>query len=104
MMSLQNRVSPSGELLADNARGSWLGNRGILHNEKKEIIRPWKHENWVLCELNFKERKREVLAKIVTLNCFFLMRLPHCRQDIDLALRAEGKGLMSLNKHGVRLS
>lgn len=28
-MPLQNRVSPSGELLADNARGSWLGNRGI---------------------------------------------------------------------------
>ncbi|WP_232288506.1 hypothetical protein [Vibrio splendidus] len=72
MMPLQNRVSPSGELLADNARGSWLGNRGILHNEKKEIIRPWKHKNWVLCELNFKERKREVFSQNSYSELFFL--------------------------------
>lgn len=71
-MPLQNRVSPSGELLADNARGSWLGNRGILHNEKKEIIRPWKHKNWVLCELNFKERKREVFSQNSYSELFFL--------------------------------
>ncbi|WP_240696912.1 hypothetical protein [Vibrio lentus] len=72
MMPLQNRVSPSGELLADNARGSWLGNRGILHNEKKEIIRPWKHKNWVLCQLNFKERKREVFSQNSYSELFFL--------------------------------
>lgn len=72
MMPLQNRVSPSGELLADNARGSWLGNRGILHNAKKEIIRPWKHKNWVLCELNFKERKREVFSQNSYSELFFL--------------------------------
>ncbi|TCN74258.1 hypothetical protein EDB60_101131 [Vibrio crassostreae] len=72
MMPLQNRVSPSGELLADNARGSWLGNRGILHNEKKEIIRPWKHKNWVLCELNFKERKRQVFSQNSYSELFFL--------------------------------
>ena len=71
-MPLQNRVSPSGELLADNARGSWLGNRGILHNEKKEIIRPWKHKSWVLCELNFKERKREVFSQNSYSELFFL--------------------------------
>ena len=71
-MPLQNRVSPSGELLADNARGSWLGNRGILHNEKKEIIRPWKQKNWVLCELNFKERKREVFSQNSYSELFFL--------------------------------
>ncbi|NOH75580.1 hypothetical protein F0247_10840 [Vibrio crassostreae] len=71
-MPLQNRVSPSGELLADNARGSWLGNRGILHNEKKEIIRPWKHKNWVLCELNFKERKRQVFSQNSYSELFFL--------------------------------
>ena len=71
-MPLQNRVSPSGELLADNARGSWLGNRGILHNEKKEIIRPWKHKNWVLCQLNFKERKREVFSQNSYSELFFL--------------------------------
>ncbi|MEZ8820418.1 hypothetical protein AB4264_10535 [Vibrio sp. 10N.261.55.B8] len=71
-MPLQNRVSPSGELLADNARGSWLGNRGILHNEKKEIIRPWKHINWVLCELNFKERKRQVFSQNSYSELFFL--------------------------------
>ncbi|MDE1263071.1 MULTISPECIES: hypothetical protein [Vibrio] len=72
MMSLQNRVSPCGELLTDDARGSWLGNRGILHNEKKEIIRSWKHKNWVLCELSYKDRRREVFSRNSYSELFFL--------------------------------
>lgn len=71
-MPLQNRVSPSGELLTDHARGSWLGNRGALHNEKKEIVRPWKHKNWVLCELSYKDRRREVFSPNSYSELFFL--------------------------------
>lgn len=71
-MSLQNRVSPCGELLTDDARGSWLGNRGILHNEKKEIICSWKHKNWVLCELSYKDRRREVFSRNSYSELFFL--------------------------------
>lgn len=45
---------------------------GFIHNEKKKIIRPWKHKNWVPCELNFKERKREVFSQNSYFELFFL--------------------------------
>lgn len=35
-----------------------MGNRGILHNEKNEIVRPWAHKAWVTCLLEFKGYKR----------------------------------------------
>jgi hypothetical protein len=37
-MPLQNRVDPWGKLIAVNARGSFLGNRGILHNDQKNYL------------------------------------------------------------------
>ncbi|MDE1332855.1 hypothetical protein L9W91_12165 [Vibrio aestuarianus] len=88
-MSLQNRVSPCGELLTDDARGSWLGNRGILHNEKKEIIRSWKHKNWVLCELSYKDRRREVFSRNSYSELFFLdeatgLAAGHCNGTVNL--------------------
>ena len=42
-MALQNRVDPWGNLHAVNARGNWMGNRGILHNSDKQIITQWRH-------------------------------------------------------------
>lgn len=35
-----------------------MGNRGILHDENNEIVRPWAHKAWVTCLLSFKEIKR----------------------------------------------
>ena len=61
-MSLQNRVRPTGEIVADNWRGEWMGNRGILHDENKCLgSARWKHQNWVICRLSFKGRDREVM-------------------------------------------
>ncbi len=71
-MPLQNRVTPFGQLEAVNAKGAWLGNRGILHNEKKEIVAPWRHKNWVLCQLQFKDRKRTIFGKGTYSELFFL--------------------------------
>ena len=36
-MPLQNRVMPTGEIVAACARGLFLGNRGLLHDEKKRL-------------------------------------------------------------------
>lgn len=33
LMPLQNRVTPTGEIVATTARGTFMGNRGILHDE-----------------------------------------------------------------------
>ena len=71
-MPLQNRVDPWGSLIATNARGTLLGNRGILHNDKKEIVSPWKHKAWVTCELSFKGRQREVFSLGSYSELFFL--------------------------------
>jgi len=71
-MPLQNRVDPWGKLNAVSARGAWLGNRGILHNEKKEIIAHWKHKSWVTCQLQLNGRKREIFSQGKYSELFFL--------------------------------
>ncbi len=62
LMSFQNRVDPWGCLHAVSERGSLLGNRGILHNERREIIRQWKGRSWVTCRTSFGDRHREVFS------------------------------------------
>lgn len=62
-MPLQNRVQPTGEIIAHPARGSFMGNRGILHG-KDQRLGParWRHKAWVTCLLDFKGRQRRVMA------------------------------------------
>lgn len=50
-MTYQNRVDPVGHIHAVPEKGTLMGNRGILHDEGKAIIRPYKHQNWVTCVL-----------------------------------------------------
>lgn len=56
--TLQNRVDPWGRLCADPSRGALMGNRGILHDDANNIVRPWAHKAWVTCLLEFKGVKR----------------------------------------------
>jgi hypothetical protein len=69
---LQNRVDPFGNIIATSARGSWMGNRGVIHNEQKRITKPFKHKAWIICQLEFKERKRMVMAPNRWTELFFL--------------------------------
>lgn len=69
---LQNRVNPFGELIRTTARGAWLGNRGQLHGKGKVILRPFKHTAWIICELAFKGRKREIMSPNLWTELFFL--------------------------------
>lgn len=55
---LQNRVDPWGMLRTVPDRGSLMGNRGILHNEERSIVKPWAHKHWVTCLLSFNNIKR----------------------------------------------
>ena len=51
-MSLQNRVLPTGEIVADTARGTLTGNRGVLAFEGDRLGRArWTHPHWILCTL-----------------------------------------------------
>jgi hypothetical protein len=71
-MPLQNRVDPWGRLHSVEARGAWMGNRGVLHDEARAIVRPWRLKAWILCRLEFKGRKRRVFAPGRYSELFFL--------------------------------
>lgn len=68
---LQNRVDPFGNLIVTKARGQWLGNRGQLHGKGKTILRPFKHKAWIICELEFKGRRRAIMAPKLWTELFF---------------------------------
>lgn len=69
---LQNRVDPFGNIIKTKARGSFMGNRGVIHNEQQEIVGEFKHKAWITCLLNFKERRRSVMTVDRWTELFFL--------------------------------
>jgi hypothetical protein len=71
-MSLQNRVDPQGNIISTTARGTWLGNRGVIHNEQKQIIKPYNLKAWITCALEFRGRHREVMMPNRWTELFFL--------------------------------
>jgi hypothetical protein len=72
-MPLQNRVTPFGELVADSARGLFMGNRGgRLHDDARKLTaRRWASKQWICCALDFKGRRRAVWGDSYT-ELFFL--------------------------------
>lgn len=72
-MPLQNRVDPYGALFRTPARGTLMGNRGgAIHNEHREIVRPYKSRRWIACLLEFKGRSRRVMTPGLYTELFFL--------------------------------
>jgi len=48
-----------------------MGNRGLIHNERKEVVRAFKHKAWIICRLSFKGRQRTVMAPGLWTELFF---------------------------------
>jgi hypothetical protein len=71
-MARQNRVTPWGEIVATPERGTCMGNRGVLHDEQGRIRRPWQVKRWLLCRLEFRGRRRVVMAPNRYTELFFL--------------------------------
>jgi hypothetical protein len=72
-MPLQNRVFPTGDIVAHPARGLFMGNRGILHDDQQSLgPARWRHGNWIICTLAFKGRKRSLMAPGGYTELFFL--------------------------------
>lgn len=69
---LQNRVDPTGEIIFTPERGTWMGNRGVIHDGKKNIVKPYALKTWITCSLQFKGRHREVMAKGRYTELFFM--------------------------------
>lgn len=72
-MPLRNRVLPDGEIVALAARGTFMGNRGgAIHNDRREIVRPYASRRWIACVLEFKGRRRAVMSPGRYTELFFL--------------------------------
>jgi hypothetical protein len=69
---LQNRVDPYGNIIRTSARGAWTGNRGILHDDAKQIRYVFKLKAWITCVLEYKGRKRQVMSPGTWTELFFL--------------------------------
>jgi len=73
MMPLQNRVLPTGDIVAIPARGTMTGNRGIIHRPDRTLgTSRWSHQAWICCTLEWQGRKRQVMTGRNWTELFFL--------------------------------
>lgn len=70
-MPRRNRVTPFGAIIATPERGTLIGNRGVLHDQQR-IVREWRLKRWILCVLEFRGRKRSIMAPGRWTELFFL--------------------------------
>jgi hypothetical protein len=72
-MPLQNRVTPSGDIIATPHRGMFTGNRGIIHDPAtKTLTRRWASQAWLTCVCEFRGRRRKVMGDRSWTELFFL--------------------------------
>jgi hypothetical protein len=69
---LRNRVTPAGELIATEHRGTMYGNRGVLHNENLALVRRYQVRRWLVCVLEFRGRRRPIMRPRRYTELFFL--------------------------------
>ncbi len=71
-MPRQNRVNPYAELIATPERGLFWGNRGCLHDPDGNLVRYSRGRAWAICTLDFKGRRRPLMAPGKLTELFFL--------------------------------
>jgi hypothetical protein len=111
-MPLQNRVTPTGEIIATEHRGMFTGNRGIIHDPATRTLlrKRWSSPAWLTCVCEFRGRRREVMATRSWTELFFLDEATalaaghrpcfYCRRDDANRFRAaweEGNGASGIH-------
>ena len=71
-MPRQNRVTPLGEMVASETRGTLMGNRGCLVDGAGRLARHHRGHRWIICVLEFKGRRRPVMQPGRWTELFFL--------------------------------
>jgi hypothetical protein len=70
---LQNRVLPSGEIVAVPERGTLMGNRGCIHRADRTLgVTRWLTKMWISCVLDWRGRRRDVMPPRRWTALFFL--------------------------------
>ncbi|MCC8980807.1 hypothetical protein [Bradyrhizobium acaciae] len=111
-MPLQNRITPTGEIVATEHRGTFTGNRGIIHDPATRALlnRRWSSPAWLTCVCEFRGRRREVMSRRSWTELFFLDEATafaaghrpcfYCRRDDAHRFRAaweKGNGVSDLS-------
>ncbi len=124
-MPLQNRVTPSGDIIATPHRGLFTGNRGIIHDPATKTLlkKRWSSPAWITCVCEFRGWRRQVMGGRSWTELFFLDEATafaaghrpcfFCRRDDANRFRAaweEGNGVSGVRAreidavlHGERL-
>jgi hypothetical protein len=72
-VTLQNRVLPTGEIVAHPARGMLMGNRGCIHRPDRTLgVTRWRTKMWISCVLDWRGRRRDVMPPGRWTALFFL--------------------------------
>ena len=110
-MPLQNRVTPSGDIVADPHRGLFTGNRGIIHDPATKTLlkKRWVTPAWIICVCEFRGWRRKVMGTRSWTELFFLDEATafaaghrpcfFCRRDDANRFRAawqEGNGVVDV--------
>jgi hypothetical protein len=100
-MPLQNRVTPTGDIIATPHRGMFTGNRGIIHDPQPRRSRGAGRARLAHLRLRIQGRRREVMGGRSWTELFFLdeataLAAGHrpcffCRRDDASRFRARGK-------------
>ncbi|MDE2377123.1 hypothetical protein [Bradyrhizobium sp.] len=113
---LQNRVTPTGEIIATPHRGLFTGNRGIIHDPATKTLlnRRWSSPAWLTCVCEFRGRRRAVMARRSWTELFFLDEATalaaghrpcfYCRRDDANRFRAAweaGNGAREIHAHDI---
>jgi hypothetical protein len=73
LVPLQNRVLPTGEIVADPGRGLLMGNRGCLHGAARQLgTSRWRSQAWICCVLDWQGRQRDPMPPGRWTALFFL--------------------------------
>jgi hypothetical protein len=115
-MPLQNRVPPSGDIIATPHRGLFTGNRGIIHDPATKTLlnKRWASPAWLVCVCEFRGRRRDVMGGRSWTELFFLDEATafaaghrpcfFCRRDDANRFRAaweEGNGVAEMRARDV---
>jgi hypothetical protein len=71
-MPHQNRVTPFGDIVARPGRGLLMGNRGVLHDGERRIVRFAQGRRWIACRTEFRGRRRAIMRPGSYTELFFL--------------------------------
>ena len=73
-MPLQNRVTPTGDIIATPHRGMFTGNRGIIHDPATKTLlkKRWASPAWITCVCEFRGWRRKVMSTRSWTELFFL--------------------------------